>query len=137
MTSTQSKSTFDTPWIMTSLQNAPLERPTCFAFPERGSSWPKYYQPSGYHYYANEPALLNMLCMPGVMYSMHQHRYHEYNRQAYKIYDWLVWVNLIGWLVLMFHNATCTAVIDNINERITCNIACNTNNELCDHNLNF
>ena len=108
----------------TTLQNAPSERPACFAFPERGSSWHKYYQPSGYHYFTNKPALLNMLCMPGVLYSMHQHRYHAYNRQAYYIYNWLVWVDLLGWLVWMLDNATCTAVIDNINERITCNIAC-------------
>ena len=39
-------------------------------------------------------------------------------------YNWLVWVNLLGWLVWMLCNATCTAVIDNINERT--NIACNT-----------
>ena len=37
----------------------------------------------------------------------------------------------------MLDNATCTAVIDNINERITCKIAFNTHNELCGHNLNF
>ena len=49
------------------LQNAPLERPACFAFPERNSSWNKYYQPSGYRYFTNEPVLLNMLRMPGVM----------------------------------------------------------------------
>ena len=33
----------------------------------------------------------------------------------------------------MLHNATRTAVIDNINERI--NMACNTHNELRGHNL--
>ena len=64
-------------------QNAPLERPACFAFPELGSSWHKYCQPTGYHYFTNNPVLLNMLHMPGVMSSMHQYRYHAYNEQAY------------------------------------------------------
>ena len=49
-------------------------------------------------------------------------------------HNWLVWVNLLSSLVLALHNATCTAVIDVIYERI--NIACNTHNEVCDHNLN-
>ena len=39
-------------------------------------------------------------------------------------YNWLVWVNLLGWLVWMLYYAACAAVIDNINEKI--NIACNT-----------
>ena len=45
------------------------------------------------------------------------------------------WVNLLGWLVWVLHNATYTAVIDNINERI--NIACDTHNELSDFTLNM
>ena len=55
------------------LQLVPPGRPACFASPERGSSWHKYYLPTGYHYFTNNPALLNMSCMPGVMYSMQQH----------------------------------------------------------------
>ena len=45
------------------LQNAPLERPASFAFPERISSWHKYNQSSGYHYFTNDPALMYMLCV--------------------------------------------------------------------------
>ena len=49
------------------LQFVPLERPACFALPERNSSRYNYYQPTGYHYFTNNPVLLNRLGMPGVM----------------------------------------------------------------------
>ena len=58
-----------------------LKSSACVAFPEQGSSWHKYYQPTGYHYFTNHPELL----LPGVMYLMHKHRYHPYNRKPYKI----------------------------------------------------
>ena len=54
-------------------------------FPQRGSSKHKYYR-TGYHYLTNNPMLLNLLRMAGVMSSMHQHStYHAYNRRANKI----------------------------------------------------
>ena len=46
----------------------PIERSACFAFPEQGSSWHKYYQLTAYRYFTNNPLLLNMLSIrPGVM----------------------------------------------------------------------
>ena len=58
--------------LLRTLQFEPLEIPACFAFPKRRSGRHKYYQPTGYHYFTNKPVLLNLLCMPGVMKSMHQ-----------------------------------------------------------------
>ena len=42
-----------------------FERPRCFAFPENGSSWQKYDQPTG-DYFTTDPVLLNMLYLTSV-----------------------------------------------------------------------
>ena len=41
--------------VLLTLQNAPLERPTCFAFPKQSSSRLNYYQPTGYHLFHKQP----------------------------------------------------------------------------------